>query len=66
MNAETPELMTTAMIALARRQQRQVLAPAALWPLIVEDVRALGLKNDNETALLRILYGLIFHTRLDE
>lgn len=64
MDDEPPELAATATAVLARRQQKQVLAPAALWPIVVEDVRALGLQQENETALLQVLYRLIFHTNL--
>jgi len=62
MDDETPEIAAAATAVLARRQQKQVLAPAALWPLVVEDVRALGLQQQNETALLRALYRLLFLT----
>ena len=64
MDDEPPEIAATATAILARRQQQQVRAPAALWPLVVEDVRALGLQQENETALLQVLYRLIFHTHL--
>ncbi len=60
----SPELLATAQAILSRRQKRQILPPKALWPVIVEDVRALALEQPNETALLRVLYRLIFHTPL--
>jgi hypothetical protein len=64
MEVSSPELLATAQAILSRRQQRQILSSAALWPVIVEDVRALALEQPNETALLRVLYRLIFHTPL--
>jgi hypothetical protein len=64
MEEASPELLATAQAILSRRQQRQILPAAALWPVIVEDVRALALEQPNETALLRVLYRLIFHTPL--
>jgi hypothetical protein len=60
MDEENPEITATARAILSRRQQKQVLVPAALWPIIVEDVRALGLQQESETALLRAVYRLIF------
>jgi hypothetical protein len=61
MEPADPSIADTAKLIVERRQRGPGVRPAAaLWPRILDDVRALNLDQRTETDLARACYALLF------